>query len=384
MIRKNGISLIVLVITIIVIIILAGSVILSLAENNPIATANEATAKTNFKSYESSLSQYLTEQFTSNLGNYDVTKLKSVGNTIQYDGNILTGESVTTIASVKSDEANDYIIANGKLTYIKKDSIKLKQAREVGIDAAPIPTGFEYLEGSVNEGLVVRDTTLGNEFVWVPVDGVNVSYANIHTLDTLPTGVVSDSDQITKYGGFYVARYEAGINGTAAVSKKNINPWINITYVDSKTKSELMYNNSELKSGLLSANLSITIGRWLVYSGFDINNSLTWGNHKDSDFYFTGGYSINNGTSYISGTNIRKAFDSAWLLNTGVAEVNKTKNIFDLAGNLSEWVNMSSKRNFYAGAYVLPSYLQSYNFSTTTSIGASGYYIGFRTVLYML
>ncbi|MDD2376541.1 MAG: hypothetical protein PHD15_00730 [Clostridia bacterium] len=40
---KKGISLIVLVITIIVIIILAGAVILSLANNNPISSANKAT-----------------------------------------------------------------------------------------------------------------------------------------------------------------------------------------------------------------------------------------------------------------------------------------------------------------------------------------------------
>ena len=45
--RKNGISLIVLVITILVMIILAGVVIVSLSKNNPIEKAKEAEFKTN-------------------------------------------------------------------------------------------------------------------------------------------------------------------------------------------------------------------------------------------------------------------------------------------------------------------------------------------------
>ena len=56
---KKGISLIVLVITIIVIIILAGAVILSLAQNNPIGQANEATRTHDAGEIESALSMYI-------------------------------------------------------------------------------------------------------------------------------------------------------------------------------------------------------------------------------------------------------------------------------------------------------------------------------------
>ncbi len=52
---KKGISLIVLVITIIVIIILAGAVILSLANNNPIASANRATVLSDVANFKSAV-----------------------------------------------------------------------------------------------------------------------------------------------------------------------------------------------------------------------------------------------------------------------------------------------------------------------------------------
>ncbi|MDD2377202.1 MAG: hypothetical protein PHD15_05310, partial [Clostridia bacterium] len=61
--NKKGISLIVLVITIIVIIILAGAVILSLANNNPIESANEATFKTNVAEYNSELAMAITNKY---------------------------------------------------------------------------------------------------------------------------------------------------------------------------------------------------------------------------------------------------------------------------------------------------------------------------------
>ncbi len=52
---KKGISLIVLVITIIVIIILAGAVILSLANNNPINSANKAVCLSDVANFKSAV-----------------------------------------------------------------------------------------------------------------------------------------------------------------------------------------------------------------------------------------------------------------------------------------------------------------------------------------
>ncbi len=56
--RRKGISLIVLVITILVMIILAGVVIVSLQKNNPVEKAKEATFKTNIVSMIEKLNMY--------------------------------------------------------------------------------------------------------------------------------------------------------------------------------------------------------------------------------------------------------------------------------------------------------------------------------------
>lgn len=57
--KRQGISLIVLVVTIIVIIILAGAVILSLTQNNPIEEANRANREQTSSEVTSALGLYL-------------------------------------------------------------------------------------------------------------------------------------------------------------------------------------------------------------------------------------------------------------------------------------------------------------------------------------
>ena len=59
---KKGISLIVLIITIIIILILTGAVILSFVDNNPIDTANEAVFKSDVANFKSSLVLYVLDQ----------------------------------------------------------------------------------------------------------------------------------------------------------------------------------------------------------------------------------------------------------------------------------------------------------------------------------
>ena len=53
--RKNGISLIVLIITIIVVIILASVIIVSINKNNPIKSAKEAKFKSDLSSFRDEL-----------------------------------------------------------------------------------------------------------------------------------------------------------------------------------------------------------------------------------------------------------------------------------------------------------------------------------------
>ncbi|MEG1141168.1 MAG: hypothetical protein RSE41_01715 [Clostridia bacterium] len=62
--KKNGISLIVLVITIIIIIILAGAIILSLSDNNPITSANRATCVSDMSELKSAIALDIATQLS--------------------------------------------------------------------------------------------------------------------------------------------------------------------------------------------------------------------------------------------------------------------------------------------------------------------------------
>jgi hypothetical protein len=354
---KKGISLIVLVITIIVIIILAGSVILSLSSNNPIAQATDAKAKTTVETYNSELNLAISSQF---LSNYLFTS--DTFNAPVWDG-IDANKAGTIkqyITSITPTDALKYEIQNSKLVYIgtiqtEKDwniamGITVSQplytmvkplVSDVNKYKTPyIPTGFKYKEGNWNIGLVIEDT-LGNQFVWIPVDGTNVPYAkwcttNVSYLstteDALPLGVTSETTQITNYGGFYISRYESGKEGTnTLVSKKLKTAWNFINYTDSKILAESMYTTATLKSGLLTGTQWDTLMKWLQNSGKNIIDSRNWGNHNDS----------------IAPANVT---GTVGLRTTGYSEIWKSNNIYDVSGNMWEWTSeLSATNNIFRG-----------------------------------
>lgn len=251
-----------------------------------------------------------------------------------------------------------------------------------------------------NNGLVIQDTS-GNQFVWVPVDGTNVPYAkwtttNIShvstTNDTLPTGITNEIDQITKYKGFYIARYESMFDYNSGnirvASKKSANKttinwsatrngtyngylWNFVNYIDSKAYSESMdtsygYNTSLIGTSLVTGTQWDTVLKWAQNSGKNVVDSRSWGNYSDS----------------ISPANI-SGFGNLQI--TGFSDYWKTKNIYDLAGNTSEWSSeiYGSTRivrggDFNSPATTFPAALR-YNLATDFVNDD----IGFRTVLYI-
>jgi hypothetical protein len=242
----------------------------------------------------------------------------------------------------------------------------------------PMPVGFTQVTSAGNSiagGIVIADTSNGNEFVWVPctTDGAGgtvkyekwvttgeISHTNT-TDDTIPTKVTStwgqtEVSQITKYKGFYIARYEAGIpasmtgaisstgsrnvSGTP-VSKKNSVPWTNINYTNAKENAERMYNSSTyIQSGLVTGKQWDTVMKWLQNSGKNISsNSISWGNYKNAGVTNVTQYSTNDGAAWTSISSTTKGTTVSWQLKTGHSEYTKANNIYDLAGNLSEWTN---------------------------------------------
>ncbi|MDD2375967.1 MAG: SUMF1/EgtB/PvdO family nonheme iron enzyme [Clostridia bacterium] len=424
--RKKGISLIVLVITIIVIIILAGAVILSLANNNPIESANEATFKSNVAGYNSELAMAITNEYLKDNSFDSATFYVDVWDgTGTGDGTIK--EYITSMSEV---DGAKFEIQKSKLVYVGTNQIEKDYLTEIGITSIlgvnviaventtvngkaatyqnPIvPTGFKAInDGKVwptdwNEGIVIEDVS-GNQFVWVPVDGTDVTYIKWCTTgstyadttdDTLPSGMI-EINQINSYGGFYIARYEAmfDYNGgnirvasKVSTNKTNLIDWSStrnatydgyvwnfVDYTDAKSYAENMdtsygYDTSKVGTNLMTGTQWDTAMRWISNnSGPSVTDSRIWGNHINS----TSPANVGNGTLQISG------FSENW----------KAKNIYDLAGNTWEWTNeiYSSYCVYRGGSYCQSGITDSAACRYNNYANNASYDLSFRTSLYIL
>ena len=192
----------------------------------------------------------------------------------------------------------------------------------------------------------------------------------------------TNQESVNTYGGFYIARYEAGdgdANGTerswsssnsnTVVSKKGAIVYNYISQTDSITRAESMYSG---KSKLISgAGWDRTLN-WLIETKAKTENevfvnSSSWGNYDDS----TGNAKINSGSSNMNYT-------------TGRNEAWKANNIYDLAGNVRDWTTeagSSGKRVSRGGHYNCNG---SYHPASNRNGNDSDYshtYIGFRPAL---
>ena len=138
---KQGISLIVLVITIIVIIILAVAVILSIANNNPIENAKEARFKNDVKAMQEELELLKASKYAENngegYGKIEIGDLKSATNyqekfavkdgELNYIAKKLTGEEQTWASGLGVGVAEE----KEQITFKKKGTEELKIGSEV-------------------------------------------------------------------------------------------------------------------------------------------------------------------------------------------------------------------------------------------------------------
>lgn len=116
--KKIGISLIVLIITIIVLIIIAGAVILTITQNNPLKQTNESVFKNNTITFNEELSTYVAKQIIDTNG---------VFNRKTFNANSTTTPSIIdAITSMSGEKYNGTLysdlfeVQNGKL--VLKDS----------------------------------------------------------------------------------------------------------------------------------------------------------------------------------------------------------------------------------------------------------------------
>ena len=122
--RKQGISLIVLVITIIVMIILAAAIILSLNNAGIIGNANQAVFKQNINNYLSELDLYYMDALVDN----------PYANTKNIKATATTSPSITDlIPSISKEDKTKFRVAGGELIYIGANRSEYEWCRELGI-----------------------------------------------------------------------------------------------------------------------------------------------------------------------------------------------------------------------------------------------------------
>ena len=212
-----------------------------------------------------------------------------------------------------------------------------------------VPSGFIHTEGTVNEGYVIKDVNLGNEFVWVPAkcgiynvyveakdeegntiaksSEVNLGISELtrvrydgyeYTKWHEDEGNIKDKKSIAYFkqsvaenGGFYMGRYEMStpgqVSGSAPTQGGNIQgipvcipraiPWTEIDYDVAKENLESMYNG-EVQSAMLNSYARTTTVNW-IGGGIDGNMSDTFWPGGSRDLYFKGNYIVTNYSNII-------------------------------------------------------------------------------------
>ena len=188
--------------------------------------------------------------------------------------------------------------------------------------------------------------------------------------------IATHEDSVNKYGGFYIARYEAGSEnkrtsssgtGDVVLSQANKYPYNYIKQTDSITKAATMNNGkTNVKASLINSAVWDRTLNWLeetkAVTRAELFDSTSWGNYHNSQFNFTGKYSTVYGGNFIDvTTSTQKPEDKDYLLGTGVTEYTKKNNIYDLAGNCWEWTteSYSSFNRVYRGRRLLRQWFQA-------------------------
>ena len=258
------------------------------------------------------------------------------------------------------------------------------------------------IEKKPEKGITVKDQN-ENEWVWIEVpksitknantdkeiEKALIAYVNSYRKsgweDTYQEGLGMDQNtyennynkmlqSIKKYGGFWIGRYEMGMNiirtsstepiTEKALSQQNKYPYNYITVAQAQKLSEGMnpdknQNITSLMYGLQWDLMCKYIEVKKSKTEYEIQtDSVNWGNYMDSTFDITRGkYSTNYGETY---TTVDKIYTKKGgiVLTTGATERNMVLNIYDIAGNLSEWTlekNATDESNSYValrGGYI--------------------------------
>ena len=412
---KRGISLIVLVITIIVMIILATAIILSLNSSGIIGKANEAKTKsdianaknvvalaraeweldkelqeTPFKDYaEGKLEEagYITNKVTGSL------EVAEDGTLYTYP--IIPAGFIASTAPGEDTVAGGLVIYEGEQEITNYDTARTSRDQYVWIPVLDIGN-FERRDG-YSEG--VPQTIVKNKESTEPYTLGSISAENDVTGEFAEYASMRKS--VEKYGGFYIARYEAGTTNQRSSSKATG------TSVDANNKPDIMsqknkylYNavgwgpSAEKVDGEFNSDIGGNYGLGAVALArsvypkdeeHDVVSTLVYGVQWDAIMYFLKDVDNPNvpGKKYIEDSTGMGVYNLTAANRTGNYEV---KNIYDLAGNVAEWtMEGRSKYNRYArsGHWVTTGYKNPASYRNSMLVDRVLGSYGFRVALYL-
>ncbi len=373
---EKGITLVALVVTIVVLLILAGvSINLVLGDNGIVKKAQEAKTKTEEAS-ENDLKgmNSLIEQMESALngsGNGGKTEPETIPYLPSDDFHYDTSTSVDTGLVIADSNGNEYVWVVVPKSLYNNTAYNSNNEKKPssGTDYANIEYCLQQYTATYSCG--TSDT--------YAADTANVGwFENETAYNNLKNSMLKS---VYENGGFYVGRYEAGIEttgtnrtsntdqnsdgkyitpSTVPVSKADAYPY---TYV-TRTQAQNLANN--VNSGNKTSSLMFGV-QWDLILAFMHNKgniadsvltsgSVTIGNYRDSEFQLsqTGKYAVYSSYSLSStwnpSTTATESFvDSSRnkiaqssngngiLVTTGTSEQNKVMNIYDIAGNVWEY-----------------------------------------------
>ena len=379
--KNKGITLVALVVTIVVLLILAGvSINLVLGNNGIIAKAKDAETKS-AEARENDLKgmNSLIEQMESTLngsGNGGKTEPETVPYLPSDDFHYDTSTSIDTGLVIKDANGNEYVWVVVPRTIAVYKTTGLGKTTFTDADYTSIENDLKEYTKTYRGSTSYSDT--------YTADDKNVGwFADATAYNNLKNSMLKS---VYENGGFYVGRYEAGIDtttgtnrtsntdknsdgkytmpSTVPVTKADAYPY---TYV---TRTQAQNLASKVNAGTKTSSLMFGV-QWdlvLAFMSKDttkvnqenlkelISDSTTIGNYYNSTFQLsqTGQYAVYSNyslsstwnpstkstTNFVDSSRNKIAQSSnrnGILVTTGTSETNKVMNIYDIAGNVDEW-----------------------------------------------
>ena len=358
--NNKGITLVALVVTIVVLLILAGvSINLVLGNNGIIAKAKDAETKS-AEARENDLKgmNSLIEQMESTLngsGNGGKTEPETVPYLPSDDFHYDTSTSIDTGLVIKDANGNEYVWVVVPRTIAVYKTTGLGKTTFTDADYTSIENDLKEYTKTYRNGTDNSDT--------YAADDKNVGwFADETAYNNLKNSMLKS---VYENGGFYVGRYEAGIETTGTnrtsntekssdgkytiegmptpVTKADAYPY---TYV---TRTQAQNLASKVNAGTKTSSLMFGV-QWDLVLAFMhnkgniadstlISNSTAIGNCNDNlwEIKNANAQYLSSGKFVQCPNPFKKESKSSILLTTGADSSFSVQNIYDLAGNVWEW-----------------------------------------------